>query len=40
MTTKHNISYIETSTKDSALTVDKGFHDFVRVIRQQDPDKN
>ncbi|XP_012890127.1 PREDICTED: ras-related protein M-Ras [Dipodomys ordii] len=40
MATKHNISYIETSAKDPPLNVDKAFHDLVRVIRQQIPDKS
>ncbi|XP_036995322.1 ras-related protein M-Ras isoform X2 [Artibeus jamaicensis] len=40
MATKHNISYIETSAKDPPLNVDKAFHDLVRVIRQQIPEKS
>uniref|UniRef100_A0A4W2DJG4 Muscle RAS onco homolog n=2 Tax=Bovidae TaxID=9895 RepID=A0A4W2DJG4_BOBOX len=39
MATKHNIPYIETSAKDPPLNVDKAFHDLVRVIRQQIPEK-
>ncbi|KAF2988587.1 hypothetical protein EK904_007338 [Melospiza melodia maxima] len=40
MATKHNIPYIETSAKDPPLNVDKAFHDLVRVIRQQIPEKS
>ncbi|ETE61907.1 Ras-related protein M-Ras, partial [Ophiophagus hannah] len=40
MVPKHNIPYIETSAKDPPLNVDKAFHDLVRVIRQQVPEKN
>nr|P97538.2 RecName: Full=Ras-related protein M-Ras; AltName: Full=Ras-related protein R-Ras3; Flags: Precursor [Rattus norvegicus]BAA20531.1 M-Ras [Rattus norvegicus] len=40
MATKYNIPYIETSAKDPPLNVDKTFHDLVRVIRQQVPEKN
>ncbi|XP_044239365.1 ras-related protein M-Ras isoform X3 [Ursus arctos] len=34
------IPYIETSAKDPPLNVDKAFHDLVRVIRQQIPEKS
>ncbi|KAF5921899.1 hypothetical protein HPG69_013073 [Diceros bicornis minor] len=49
MATKHNVGcvcvcvcipYIETSAKDPPLNVDKAFHDLVRVIRQQIPEKS
>ncbi|XP_071978134.1 ras-related protein M-Ras isoform X1 [Engystomops pustulosus] len=40
MAVKHNIPYIETSAKDPPQNVDKAFHDLVRVIRQQIPEKN
>ncbi|KAE8581636.1 hypothetical protein XENTR_v10024864 [Xenopus tropicalis] len=40
MATKHNIPYIETSAKDPPQNVDKAFHELVRVIRQQIPDKS
>ncbi|XP_035578907.1 ras-related protein M-Ras isoform X5 [Zalophus californianus] len=36
----HKIPYIETSAKDPPLNVDKAFHDLVRVIRQQIPEKS
>uniref|UniRef100_A0A670YXX3 Muscle RAS oncogene homolog n=1 Tax=Pseudonaja textilis TaxID=8673 RepID=A0A670YXX3_PSETE len=34
------IPYIETSAKDPPLNVDKAFHDLVRIIGQQVPEKN
>ncbi|XP_021564392.1 ras-related protein M-Ras [Carlito syrichta] len=37
---KDRIPYIETSAKDPPLNVDKAFHDLVRVIRQQIPEKS
>ncbi|XP_036348780.2 ras-related protein M-Ras-like [Ochotona princeps] len=40
MAVKHNIPYIETSAQDPPLNVDKAFHDLVRVIRQQIPEKS
>ncbi|XP_061923504.1 ras-related protein M-Ras isoform X2 [Entelurus aequoreus] len=40
MAAKHNITYIETSAKDPPMNVDKAFHELVRVIRQQIPEKN
>uniref|UniRef100_UPI00358F048E ras-related protein M-Ras n=1 Tax=Myxine glutinosa TaxID=7769 RepID=UPI00358F048E len=40
MATKHKILYIETSAKDPPLNVDKAFHDLVRVIREQVPEKS
>ncbi|XP_053326935.1 ras-related protein M-Ras [Spea bombifrons] len=40
MAAKHNIPYIETSAKDPPQNVDKAFHDLVRVIRQQIPEKS
>uniref|UniRef100_A0A3B3X518 Uncharacterized protein n=1 Tax=Poecilia mexicana TaxID=48701 RepID=A0A3B3X518_9TELE len=40
MAAKHNITYIETSAKDPPMNVDKAFHELVRVIRQQVPERN
>ncbi|XP_063790052.1 ras-related protein M-Ras isoform X2 [Pseudophryne corroboree] len=40
MAVKHNIPYIETSAKDPPQNVDKAFHELVRVIRQQLPEKS
>ncbi|XP_058890053.1 ras-related protein M-Ras-like isoform X2 [Acipenser ruthenus] len=40
MAAKHNIPYIETSAKDPPSNVDKAFHDLVRVIRQEIPEKS
>uniref|UniRef100_A0A8C7QUU7 Small monomeric GTPase n=1 Tax=Oncorhynchus mykiss TaxID=8022 RepID=A0A8C7QUU7_ONCMY len=34
------IAYIETSAKDPAMNVDKAFHELVRVIRQQIPERS
>ncbi|XP_051979617.1 ras-related protein M-Ras-like isoform X2 [Xyrauchen texanus] len=39
MACKHNITYIETSAKDPPMNVDKAFHELVRVIRQQIPER-
>ncbi|XP_036838890.1 ras-related protein M-Ras isoform X2 [Oncorhynchus mykiss] len=40
MASKHSIAYIETSAKDPAMNVDKAFHELVRVIRQQIPERS
>ncbi|XP_020360136.1 ras-related protein M-Ras-like [Oncorhynchus kisutch] len=40
MASKHSIAYIETSAKDTAMNVDKAFHELVRVIRQQIPERS
>ncbi|KAL7881316.1 hypothetical protein AOLI_G00081640 [Acnodon oligacanthus] len=40
MAAKHNITYIETSAKDPPMNVDKAFHELVRVIRQQVPERS
>ncbi|XP_036808296.1 LOW QUALITY PROTEIN: ras-related protein M-Ras [Oncorhynchus mykiss] len=40
MDSKHSIAYIETSAKDPAMNVDKAFHELVRVIRQQIPERS
>ncbi|KAM8854933.1 ras-related protein M-Ras isoform 1-T2 [Spinachia spinachia] len=40
MAAKHNITYIETSAKDPPMNVDKAFHELVRVIRQQVPERH
>uniref|UniRef100_A0A8C1INI0 Muscle RAS oncogene homolog n=1 Tax=Cyprinus carpio TaxID=7962 RepID=A0A8C1INI0_CYPCA len=34
-----SITYIETSAKDPPMNVDKAFHELVRVIRQQIPER-
>ncbi|KAK2906815.1 hypothetical protein Q8A67_005800 [Cirrhinus molitorella] len=39
MASKHSITYIETSAKDPPMNVDKAFHELVRVIRQQIPER-
>ncbi|KAB5526105.1 hypothetical protein PHYPO_G00147900 [Pangasianodon hypophthalmus] len=39
MAMKHSITYIETSAKDPPMNVDKAFHELVRVIRQQVPER-
>ncbi|KAK3509873.1 hypothetical protein QTP70_018491 [Hemibagrus guttatus] len=39
MAMKHSITYIETSAKDPPMNVDKTFHELVRVIRQQVPER-
>uniref|UniRef100_S4RB38 Muscle RAS oncogene homolog n=1 Tax=Petromyzon marinus TaxID=7757 RepID=S4RB38_PETMA len=39
MAAKYNIPYIETSAKDPPLNVDQAFHELVRVIREQVPEK-
>uniref|UniRef100_A0A3B1K8M4 Muscle RAS onco homolog n=1 Tax=Astyanax mexicanus TaxID=7994 RepID=A0A3B1K8M4_ASTMX len=39
MAMKHSITYIETSAKDPPMNVDKAFHELVRVIRQQIPER-
>ncbi|KPP57860.1 ras-related protein M-Ras-like [Scleropages formosus] len=40
MAAKHSITYIETSAKDPPMNVDKAFHELVRVIRQEVPEKS
>lgn len=40
MANKHCITYIETSAKDPPMNVDKAFHELVRVIRQQVPERH
>ncbi|XP_072314547.1 ras-related protein M-Ras-like [Eucyclogobius newberryi] len=40
MADKHSITYIETSAKDPPMNVDKAFHQLVRVIRQQVPERH
>uniref|UniRef100_A0A8C7QUT7 Small monomeric GTPase n=1 Tax=Oncorhynchus mykiss TaxID=8022 RepID=A0A8C7QUT7_ONCMY len=40
MDSKHSVTYIETSAKDPAMNVDKAFHELVRVIRQQIPERS
>ncbi|KAI5629878.1 ras-related protein M-Ras, partial [Silurus asotus] len=39
MALKHSITYIETSAKDPPMNVEKAFHELVRVIRQQVPER-
>ncbi|XP_062302349.1 ras-related protein M-Ras-like isoform X2 [Osmerus eperlanus] len=39
MASKHDIAYIETSAKDPPMNIDKAFHELVRVIRQEIPDR-
>ncbi|XP_051564724.1 ras-related protein M-Ras-like isoform X1 [Myxocyprinus asiaticus] len=40
MAAKHSITYIETSAKDPPMNVDRAFHELVRVIRQQNPERS